>query len=169
LISTEQAVIIGTSDAGKNAARYVEDLTPLGTMAKAHFRAKGKAMTKLTPAIPAFARALLSSPSNAAGYDVESFQSFMHLTAEEKVRDVAYLIGVARGLVIMNMYNEQRFGQKLFCIPDDKFEYVYGGSVKELTSEIAQPSSGIPYPKDTVMEVVMLQTLIANYSCEKTK
>lgn len=122
----------------------------------------------MKPKISALALLLLISNHTSlahARFDVQRFQSFRGMSASEKERDIAYLIGVSRGLILADMYSEKKFGIKQFCIPEDKFKEAYGGSIQILNSEIASPSTGKPYPPQTPIEAVMVQAFATHYSC----
>lgn len=116
-----------------------------------------------------FLLALLTTPTQAAGYDVKRFQSFMSLGATEKKIDIGYLIGVSRGIFITSEYSNQKYGRKIFCIPDGKFNEVYNGSISEMQAEIASPSSGRPYSPDTPIEIVMLNVFNSHYLCDNIR
>ncbi|MFP3370997.1 hypothetical protein [Pseudomonas sp. SIMBA_068] len=107
----------------------------------------------------------VTGSAHATGYDVQRFQSFRSLNSAEKERDASYLIGVSRGLVLASMYIEQEYAARLFCIPKNKMDEAYGGSISALSNEVANPSSGHPYAPDTPVEVVMLQALKTHYPC----
>lgn len=109
--------------------------------------------------------ASFSSHSNAAGYDVQKYQSFRGLDSTQKEMYITYLIGVSRGVIVTNIYIEKKTGVKLFCIPDNKFDEAYGAAIQALNSEIASPASGHPYEPDAPMEIVMLNALKAYYPC----
>lgn len=109
---------------------------------------------------------LVTGSALAAGYDVQRFQSFMSLNTAQKEKDMSYLIGVSRGLILANMYMEQQYESRLFCIPRNQFSEAYGAAIPALNSEIASPSGGHPYSPDTPMEVVMLQALKTHYPCK---
>lgn len=122
-------------------------------------------MNKLLGMALSAAAILVSTPALAQGYDVKRYQSFMSLSAAEKQRDIAYIIGVTRGALLANMFHKEATGAVLFCVPSDKFEHVYGGAIEDLNAEIASPASGEPYEADTPIEMVILQMLVSKYSC----
>ncbi len=111
--------------------------------------------------------AVAACSAHAGGYDVRRFQSFTKLGGVEKERDISYLVGVSRGLVLSSMYSNRIKGEPLFCIPNSRFDEAYGGSISILQSEIATPSHGKPYAQDTPIEAVMLQAFVTSYPCSK--
>lgn len=108
-----------------------------------------------------------SFSAHSSGYDVQRFQSFMKLSDAEKERDISYLIGVSRGLILSSMYSNQANGSPLFCVPSGSFQEAYGGSISLLESEIASPSKGEAYAPETPIEMVMLRAFIVEYRCSE--
>ena len=102
---------------------------------------------------------------HADGFDVQRYQSFMSLNSAEKEKNIAYLIGVSRGITLASTAVENNRNAKLFCIPENKFQEAYGGLIPELNTEIASPRNGRPYAPDTPIEIVMFQVFQNHYPC----
>ena len=78
---------------------------------------------------------------------------------------MSYLIGVTRGVVLANVYSQNKYAKAILCIPDNKFAEAYGDPVQALQQEIASPGAGHPYAADTPIEIVILQALLSRYPC----
>ena len=103
----------------------------------------------------------------AKGFDVKTYQSFKSLPESQRLLNVGYQVGVARGLIVMNEKLIYMHRKPLFCIPDEKWHAAYSGATAALNEEIANPTYGKPLASDTAIELVMLQALISRYPCSR--
>jgi len=103
----------------------------------------------------------VSATSFAQTITLSSFQS----TKDHPVV-VSYISGVGAGYVYANALLMSEGNPLIFCQPMG-LALIGKNYIQLIESEAKRPSVAKPYPGDTVVEVVLLNALRANFPCRK--